>query len=261
MVDISSTQNPKIKEIVKLRTSNRTRRQTGITVVEGKYEIEIALGSGLSPIEIYVSEAAARQGFPDGLNSIPITVTETVFKKISVRENPDGWLALIPIPKRTLDSLDFQSIPLLVMAESVEKPGNLGAMLRTADAVGVDGFLVCDPRVDLYNPNVIRSSRGTIFSVQTIKVTRDETRKWLAENNIQVVATSPKGSQFYTDIDYRQGVCIAMGTEDEGLTEYWLDNATHVVQIPMRGRVNSLNVSTATAIILYEAFRQRHTNK
>jgi TrmH family RNA methyltransferase len=146
---------------------------------------------------------------------------------------------------------------LYVLAESVEKPGNLGAMLRTADAAGVDGLIVCDPRTDLYNPNVVRASRGTLFSVQTAVAENSQALDWLKENGILVLAASPNAKTRYVDVDLCQPVCLAVGTEDQGLSPFWMDQADFKVSIPMAGKVNSLNVSASVAILLYETVRQR----
>jgi TrmH family RNA methyltransferase len=222
--------------------------------------LELALASGLHPQEIYFCEALAAGRPAAVLDRNPASVTRAVFEKMSQRENPDGWLAVFPIPRRTFESLHLSPVPFLVLAESVEKPGNLGAILRTADAAGVDGLLVCDPRVDLYNPNVVRASRGTLFTVSAVETSNSEALAWLRANRIQVLASTPRADTVYTAVDLRQPVCIALGTEDEGLTDFWLENADLKVKIPMAGRVNSLNVSTSTAIILYEVVRQRRSS-
>jgi RNA methyltransferase, TrmH family len=148
--------------------------------------------------------------------------------------------------------------PLVIVAESVEKPGNLGAILRTADAAHVDALLVCDPRVDLWNPNVVRASRGAVFTVPTVEVDSSSALGWLRDHGIQILAATPSAEVLYTDVDMKQPVAIAVGTEDEGLTDFWMQNADVKVLIPMMGKVNSLNVSIATALITYEAVRQRN---
>lgn len=260
MPEITSPQNPRVKAIVRLREDRRQRQQDGLTLVEGRYELELALASGLEPREVFhCAELSSGVGVA-GLDLAPVTVTRPVFEKMSRREGPDGWLAIFPAPRRTLDSLHLSPLPFLLLAESVEKPGNLGAILRTADAAGVDGLLVCDPRVDLYNPNVVRASRGTLFTVPALETTSGEALAWLRANRIRVLATTPQAESLYTDADLRQPVCIAVGAEDEGLSAFWLENADSRVKIPMAGKVNSLNVSTSTAIILYEAVRQRTPN-
>jgi len=148
--------------------------------------------------------------------------------------------------------------PLIIVAESVEKPGNLGAILRTADAAHVDALLVCDPRVDLWNPNVVRASRGAVFSVATAECDNATALEWLKRRDVRIVAATPSANAVYSDIDLRQPIAIAVGTEDMGLTDFWMSNADVKVRIPMTGRVNSLNVSVSTALIVYEALRQRN---
>lgn len=257
MPELTSLQNSRVKTIVKIRDDKRQRQRDGVLLVEGQYELELALASGLRPREVFVCEELAAGKNVAGLDLIPVTVTRTVFEKMSHREGPDGWLAVFPTPRRDLNSLLLSAAPFLVLTESVEKPGNLGAILRTADSAGVDGLLVCDPRVDLYNPNVVRASRGTLFTIPAVETTNSEALAFLRSNNIKVLAATPHTDVLYTDVDLRQPVCIAVGTEDEGLTDFWMDNADLKVKIPMAGKVNSLNVSTSTAIILYEVVRQR----
>jgi len=257
MPELTSLQNPRVKYIVKLRDDRRQRQRDGVTLVEGVYETELALASGLRPREVFhCAELSAEKTVP-GLDLAPVTVSRAVFEKMSRREGPDGWLAVFPLPRRTLDLLPLSPAPCLVLAQSVEKPGNLGAILRTADAAGVDGLLVCDPRVDLYNPNVVRASRGTLFTVPAVETASAEALAWLRANGIRVLAATPQAERLYSEVDLRQPVCIAVGAEDEGLTDFWLENADLRIKIPMAGKVNSLNVSASTAIILYEAVRQR----
>jgi TrmH family RNA methyltransferase len=176
---------------------------------------------------------------------------------MSHREGPDGWLGVFPIPQRSLDDLKLGESPLVIIAESVEKPGNLGAILRTADAAGVDALLVCDPRVDLWNPNVIRASRGAVFAVPTVEVDNASALAWLKSKGMQVLAATPSAEMSYTAVDLTRPSAIAVGTEDDGLSDFWLSNADLKVLIPMLGKVNSLNVSVSTALITYEALRQR----
>ena len=173
-MDITSLQNPRVKHIVRLREEKRQRRQDGLMLVEGSDEIYLALIAGHTPKTILSAPefASGRIDVPDVEH---LTVSRAVFEKMSYRDNPDGWLAIFPIPQVSLDDLKLSDLPLVVVAESVEKPGNLGAMLRTADAAGVDALLVCDPRVDLWNPNVVRASRGAVFSVPTLEC--DNNRK------------------------------------------------------------------------------------
>lgn len=255
-MDITSLQNPRVKHIVKLRDDKRQRREEGLLLVEGYDEIQLALSAGYRPRTIIAAPEIASRQIP--LADVErITVTRAVFAKMSYRENPDGCLAVFPIPRLSLDDLALSASPLVIVAEAVEKPGNLGAILRTADAAHVDALLVCNPRVDLWNPNVVRASRGALFSVPTTECDNDSALEWLKRNNIRILAATPSAEEVYSDIDMRQPTAIAVGTEDEGLTEFWMSNADMQVKIPMMGRVNSLNVSVSTALILYEAVRQR----
>jgi len=256
-MDIISLQNPRIKHVVKLREDKRQRQRDGLILVEGWDEISLALTSGLQPRTLFTApELVSRQ--INGISSEILTVNRAVFEKISYRENPDGWLALFPAPQASLSDLKLSDNPLVIVTESIEKPGNLGAILRTADAADVDALLVCDPRVDLYNPNVIRASRGAIFSVACIETSNQDALNYLRAHKMKILAATPQADTLYTDVDLRQPLTIAVGTEDNGLTDFWLKNADVNVKIPMLGKVNSLNVSIATALITYEALRQRN---
>ena len=257
MSEITSLQNPRIKYVVKLRDDKRQRRRDGVMLVEGCYELEIALVSGLRPSEVFFCAELAAGKVVAGLDLKPVTVDRNVFEKMSQREGPDGWLAIFPTPQRALDDFGFSVPALFILAESIEKPGNLGAILRTADAAGVDGLLVCDPRLDLYNPNVVRASRGTLFTVPVAETTGAEALAWLRGHGIRILAATPHTDHLYTDVELSRPVCIAVGAEDEGLSDFWMEQADLKVKIPMAGAVNSLNVSTSLAVILYEAVRQR----
>jgi len=255
-MDITSLQNPRVKHIVKLRDDKRQRQNDGLMLVEGFDEIQLALAAGHRPQTILSApELVARQ--ISGTDVEAITVNRAVFEKISYRENPDGWLAIFPIPHVSLDDLKLSQQPLIIVAESIEKPGNLGAILRTADAAGVDAVIVCDPRVDAYSPNVVRASRGTIFTIPIIETNSAQGLVFLQRQGIRVLAATPSAEIVYTHQDLRGPLAVAVGTEDEGLSEFWLSQADVRVKIPMMGKVNSLNVSVSTALIVYEALRQR----
>jgi TrmH family RNA methyltransferase len=255
-MDITSLQNPRVKYIVKLRDDKRQRKEDGLMLVEGFDEIQLAISAGHKPQTLLSApELASRQMDPVGTETI--TVNRAVFEKISYRENPDGWLAIFPIPQMMLDDLKLSDSPLVIVAESIEKPGNLGAILRTADAAGVDALLVCDPRVDLWNPNVVRASRGAVFSVPTVESDNASALEWLKTRKMRILAATPSAELTYSEVDLRGLLAIVVGTEDEGLTDFWLSNADMKVKIPMMGKVNSLNVSVSTALIIYEAVRQR----
>ena len=257
-MDITSLQNPRVKHIVRLRDDKRQRREDGLMLVEGYDEIRLALLAGHQPRTLLFTPELA-SGELSGVNADVerIIVNRAVFEKMSYRDHPDGWLAVFPIPHLSLADLKLSRSPLLIVAESVEKPGNLGAILRTADAAHADALLVCDPRVDVWNPNVVRASRGALFSVPTVECDNASALEWLKTHQIQILAATPSADELYSSVDLRQPVAIAVGTEDEGLTDFWLTNADVKVKIPMMGKVNSLNVSVSTALILYEAVRQR----
>jgi RNA methyltransferase, TrmH family len=255
-MDITSLQNPRVKHIVKLRDDKRQRKADHLMLVEGYDEIQLALAAGHKPQTILSApELASRQ--MDAVKAESITVSRAVFEKMSYRENPDGWLAVFPIPETSLDGLKLSEIPLVIVAESIEKPGNLGAILRTADAAHVDALLVCDPRVDVWNPNVVRASRGALFSVPVVECDNASALEFLRARTIRIVAATPSADVIYSNVDLRGPVAVAIGTEDEGLTDFWISNADVKIKIPMMGMVNSLNVSVSTALILYEAVKQR----
>ena len=255
-MDITSPQNPKIKHIVKLREDKRQRQRDGLMLVEGFDELSLALASGLKPQSLLTAPELATQTVSISDTEI-LTVSRAVFEKISYRDNPDGWIGIFAIPKIFLDDIKLSALPLVIVAESVEKPGNLGAILRTADAADVDAVIVCDPRVDIWNPNVVRASRGAVFTVPTVEVENSRALAWLKSEKIQILAATPSAEILYTDVKLNVPIAIAIGTEDEGLTDFWMSNADLKVKVPMFGKVNSLNVSIATALITYEVVRQR----
>lgn len=258
MLDITSLQNPRVKQIVKLRDDKKQRQRDGLMLVEGYDEISLALEAGHTPLTLLIAPELARRKMEDVEAEI-VTVSPPVFEKMSMRENPDGWLAVFPIPRISLDDLNLGTAPLVIIAESIEKPGNLGAILRTADAARVDAVLVCDPRVDTYSPNVVRASRGTIFTVPVVETKSTQAMVFLQHRGIQILAATPSAEAEYTYQDLRVPLAVAVGTEDEGLSDLWMSHADMRVKIPMLGKVNSLNVSIATALIVYEAVRQRRS--
>ena len=256
MLDITSLQNPRVKQIVKLRDDKKQRQREGLMLVEGHDEISLALAAGYRPRTLLTAPELIRRQLRD-ISTETLTVSPAVFEKISYRENPDGWLAIFPIPRVSLDDLKLGELPLVIVAESIEKPGNLGAILRTADAAGVDAVLVCDPRVDAYSPNVVRASRGTLFTVPVVETKSAQALVFLQRRGIQLLAATPSAEAEYTHQDLRRPLAVAVGTEDEGLSSLWMSHADVRVKIPMMGKVNSLNVSIAAALIVYEAIRQR----
>lgn len=256
---IESLENPKIKNIVKLRESSRERQEQGWFVVEGHREISLALKGGVE-IEnlIYCPDYIKRELAMD--EEKIIEVSQKVFNKISYRENPDGFLALAKTKELKLENIKLSASPLLVVLEAVEKPGNLGAILRTADAAGLDAVIINDPKADLYNPNVIRASQGAVFTVAAVLSSIDETVKFCRKNGIKTFATAPEARLAYTGVNYNQGCAIVLGSEDKGLSAKWLKSADEKIKIIMRGQADSLNVSVSAAVVLFEAVRQRDNN-
>ncbi len=253
---ITSLQNARIKNFAKLRGDAAARRQQGLMLVEGRDEIALARSAGHSPLTILTCEELVRQQLATPEAEI-LAVTPGIFKKLSVRENPDGWLAIFRRPKSDLNDLRLSTAPLVVVVEGIEKPGNLGAILRTCDAAGVEAMIVCDPRADVYGPNVVRASRGTVFTVPVATADGAAAVAFLRQRGIRIAAASPAGQKIYTGQDLRGPLAIAVGTEDAGLSHDWISRADFTVRIPMTGRINSLNVSVATAVLVYEAVRQR----
>lgn len=258
---ISSLQNPSVKNIVKL-SKNRERREQNIFLLEGARELSLAQGSGYEVESVYLfPDLFEKSKYPDVLVQIPqsqvFEITQQVFEKIAYRENSDGIIALMKPKLHRLSDLRLSDNPFVILLESVEKPGNLGAVLRTADAAAVDAVVICDPLTDLYNPNVIRSSVGGVFTVQTAVCTSDEALQWLKANGITNFAAELQAARFYQSVDFRPPSAIVMGTEADGLSSFWLQNSDNRIKIPMSGAVDSLNVSVSTAIITFEAMRQR----
>ncbi len=225
-------------------------------LVEGLDEIELALAAGHKPRALITAPKLARRSLSVAAPEL-VTVGTAVFEKLSYRENPDGWLAVFEAPASSLDDVKPGANALMLLVEAVEKPGNLGAILRTADAAGVDAVLVCDPRADLYGPNVVRSSRGTVFSVPLVQLAEDEALSFLRLRKISIVAASPGAQAVYSSEDLSGPIAVAVGAESTGLSNFWLEHADARVRIPMSGKVNSLNVSVAAALLVYEARRQR----
>lgn len=265
VLKIDSLQNPRIKAAVKLR-KGKVRKETGRTLVEGYREILRATENRWKFIELYFCpelylEPGAGQLVSNIQNSeIPaFECSEDAFRKMSYRDTPDGLMALSPLVGRSLDELDLPTNPLLLVAENLEKPGNLGTILRTADAAGADAVIVCGNKTDINNPNVIRASIGTLFFIPVVEASTEETIEWLGKRGIRSLATRPDAEQEYAAADMRSGTAIVVGSEDEGLTQAWIDGSNAHIRIPMLGKNDSLNVSTASAILLYEAVRQRQS--
>jgi len=255
-IKIDSLVNPKIKNIVKLRESSRERKEQGLFLIEGHREISLALKAGIEIINLIYSPEYIKKELAIEEEKI-IEVSKKVFSKISYRENPDGFLAVAKRSEAVLADLKLKTKPLVVVLEAVEKPGNLGAVLRTADAAGLDAVIINDLKTDLYNPNVIRASQGTIFTVKVILSSAEETVEFCRKNDLKILATTPEANKEYTEVDYGKGSAVVMGTEDKGLSAKWLKAADEKIKISMRGKIDSLNVSVSAAVVLFEAVRQR----
>lgn len=265
-VEIVSPANPRIKQLVALR-KRRVREQAGVTLVEGYDELRLALSAGVTPRALYYSPGLAAPGtlglaadVADAGGDV-VAVSEPVFGKIAYREAPDGWLAVVPAVPASLAALAWpaggDTPPLVLICEGVEKPGNLGAILRTADAAGVTAVIAADPVADWGNPNVVRASKGTVFSVPVAAASSADVLDWLTARPLSLVAASPDASTPATEVDLTGPVALAVGSESDGLPPEWLARADHRVRIPMFGRADSLNVATSAALLAYEAVRQR----
>lgn len=262
--NITSRQNEKIQNVVKLR-QRAHRDEQGLLIIEGFRELRRALANNRSPVSLFYCQdffsakdelALIRQCREAGAEII--SCAPRAFIKMAYREKPEGLLALIPQVKYDLGGLKLQAVPLLVIAESIEKPGNLGAILRSADAAGADAVILCGQRcADINNPNVARASIGAVFTVPTVTTSSAEAIKWLRAKKIQILAASPHAALEYIQADFRRGTAIVVGEEKRGLSELWMKAADLQVRVPMRGQIDSLNVAAATAVLLFEAARQR----
>ena len=275
MADITSIQNSKIKHIALLQQKSAERRKSGLFIVEGQRELGHCLAAGYEIDSLYVldsqydslfsGDAARAMVDADGnvslgdiYNKVKVnTVTPQVYEKVAYRGSTEGILAVVKTKQHTLAGLKMSDTPLVIVLERVEKPGNLGAILRTADAAGVDAVLVCDPLTDLYNPNLIRSAIGAIFTVPVATCTSEECIAYLKDKGIKILTAQLQDSRLYYDQDMTAATAIVMGTESTGLTDIWRNAADAHIRIPMLGKLDSLNVSVSTAVLVYEAVRQR----
>lgn len=255
---ITSAQNPKIKQLLALQEKSRLRRETGLFVVEGLRELGHCLSAGFEADTVfYCPEILAGRRLP-GSCSKAFEVSKEVYAKIAYREGTEGVIAEVKCKDRRLGELQLPAEPLVVVLESVEKPGNLGAVLRSADAAGVDAVIICDPLTDLFNPNLIRASLGGIFTVPCVACTSEEAIAFLKERGVQILTAQLQDSEWYYDTDMKRGTAIVIGTEATGLTQAWREAADAHIKIPMLGALDSLNASVSAAILMFEAVRQRN---
>lgn len=261
MEKIISLHNNRIKNIVKLNKA-KERKAQNLFILEGARELTLAIGAGYEADSVFICpELFAKTDYPYVLDNltdkVKYEVSQQIFEKVAYREGSDGLIALMKPKQHHLSNLQVKDNPFIIILEAVEKPGNLGAILRTADAALVDAVIVCDPLTDVYNPNAIRSSVGCIFTVPIAACSSQEALSWLKQKGITSYAAELQASDWYQNINYTAPSAIIMGTEADGLTDFWLTNADKRIKIPMRGQIDSLNVSVSTAVITFEAMRQR----
>ncbi len=259
---ISSLQNPGIKNLLQLSEKSRVRKEQNLFIIEGAREIARAKVNGYDFDSCYFCPSILSEDSRKILNSLEkntqlYEVSQTVYSKIAYRENVDGMLVTARMRKFVLDDLKLKEHPLILIVETIEKPGNLGAILRTADAAGLDAVMICDPQTDIYNPNVIRSSLGCLFSNQVVTCDSREAMSFLHKKGIRIFAAALQDSVNYQYEDFTKGSAFVMGSEADGLTEIWRKEADRIIQIPMAGIADSLNVSVSAAVLVFEAVRQR----
>ncbi len=260
---ISSTNNPLIKQLIKLQSKARERKKTGLFVLEGLRELYLAFKGNYSIDTVLFN--AELIDLPNLLKTLTdssiqfVEITKEVYKKIAYRASTEGVIALVKSKEHSLEHLSFKSKnPLILVVEAPEKPGNIGAILRTADAAHVDAVLIANPKTDLYNPNIIRSSVGCVFTSQIIMGSTAEILSFLKEKNISIYcAALTADAKIYHTQDYTEPTALVVGTEATGLSDEWLKEATQNILIPMRGKIDSMNVSVAAGIVVFEAVRQR----
>ncbi len=276
---ITSAQNPKFKHLLLLQEKSKARREQGLFVVEGRRELRHCLEAGYKVRTVFVcpeiadssevmdllrmtkqaachSEQATCHSERSEESSV-MEIPEALYRKAAYRESTEGIIAEVEYKTLGLNDLHLPENPLVMVLESVEKPGNLGAVLRSADAAKADAVFICDPLTDLYNPNLIRASIGAIFTVPTVAVSSEEAIAFLQAHDIQILTAQLQDSSLYYDVDMKRGTALVMGTESTGLTPLWRQAATAHIRIPMLGKLDSLNVSVSAAILLFEAVRQR----
>ncbi|MDP2527786.1 TrmH family RNA methyltransferase [Maribacter dokdonensis] len=260
---ISSAQNPLIKKVLVLKEKSRERKKTGLFVLEGLRELQIAIGAGYF-IEsvLFCEDIIENSNLLHTFNADQlISVSADVYKKLAYRDTTEGVIAIAKSKDHQLSSLEFNTKnPLILIAEAPEKPGNIGALLRTADAANLDAVLIANPKTDLYNPNIIRSSVGCVFSRNVKTGSTSEIISYLKKEGFQVFCAALTASKDYSTVSFTEASAIVVGTEHSGLSNEWLQNSTQNIIIPMEGEIDSMNVSVSAAILIFEAKRQRKLN-
>lgn len=258
---ITSARNERIRQVLELQEKSRTRRALGLFVVEGRRELEHCLEAGYEIDSVFWCPEILPE-LPQELigRDVPVSeLTAELYGRIAYRGGTEGLVARVKSRPHTLDDLALKENPLIVVLESVEKPGNLGAVFRSADAAGADAVIICDPLTDLYNPNLIRSSIGGVFTVQSAVCDSASAISWLKARGMKILTAQLQDSSWYYDVDMKGGTAIVIGTEATGLTEQWREAADAHIRIPMLGALDSLNASVSAAILLFEAVRQRNS--
>ncbi|MFP9113784.1 TrmH family RNA methyltransferase [Flavobacterium sp. RHBU_3] len=260
MKQITSAQNPYIKQLVQLQEKAKARRQSGTFIIEGQRELELARKGGYElETVLFVPEMLSETEVSAiaGTNPDYIQISREVYQKLAYRDTTEGVIAVAKTKSLVLADLQLKENPLVLVCEATEKPGNLGAMLRTADAARLDAVIIANPKTDLYNPNIVRSSVGCLFTNQIATGTTDEVIAFLKQKNISIYSATLQDSALYHQQDYTTGSALVVGTEATGLTQAWRDESTRNIIIPMQGEIDSMNVSVAAAILIFEAKRQR----
>ncbi len=264
MKTITSAQNPRLKAAVRLKTSRGRKIQRRI-IIFGLRELQRAVQSGIKPLEVFMQPELLDASEADWVHSLEDGVTAVyelpwqLFKKLKYGDRQDGVVAVAPRPELELSQIRLPAVPLIVVLESIEKPGNIGAVLRSADGAAASALVLSDPQCDPLHPNCIRASQGTVFSLPLATATNQEVERWLAGQGVQLLLATDDGTCNYTDVDFNQSSAVVFGNEAEGLSDFWTKHKTaRTISIPMRGTADSLNISVAAAVILYESQRQRN---
>ena len=256
--DLSSFGNPKIKELLLLKERSRERRERGLFVIEGIREVSAASKAGYDIDSLFFLPGGEGEKLAQTIRAKHrFSLTQELYAKVAYREGTEGLIATAKYKERRLTDISLSENPLIIILESVEKPGNLGAVIRTADGVNADAVIICDPLTDIFNPNIIRSSLGGVFTRNICACSSQDTYEWLVKNKIKILTTELQASKWHYNTDLSGASAIVMGSESMGLKPFWRDRADERIKIPMCGEIDSLNVSVSTAVICYEALRQR----
>ncbi len=260
---ITSTQNPLVKSILKLQQKASARKSAGLFVAEGRREVSLALAAGIQAShmlicpDIYMVDPAYPINLTAEENAPNIMVSRQVYNKLAYRKDVEGVILVGKTPHHVLEGLRLKKHPLLLVLEKVEKPGNLGAILRTSDAAGVDAVILTDPVTDIYNANVIRASMGCVFTLPVIECTARQAIDWLKKNHVSIYAAALQTETFYYGVEMRHATALVFGAENTGLNQAWRQAANQIIKIPMAGSIDSMNIAASAAILTFEAIRQR----